>query len=158
MGKGSEELQRSSRGFNPTLSSLFRAAQRPFSLFLFFLFFLFLSAHIQTLWEKISLFSESSSFLLNRALEPGYLTACWSNRDPWSICRIRFLRQRVDVAKSLVLKSFLCNILSSCSAECLTFQHIHVADTQVRVTAGQKGTQVDTGVCVCGWRWCRRHA
>ena len=52
--------------------------------------------------------------------------------------------------KSLVLKSFLCNILSSCSAECLTSQHIHVADTQVRVTAGQKGTQVDTGMCLDG--------
>lgn len=50
--------------------------------------------------------------------------------------------------KSLVLKSFLCNILSSCSAECLTSQHTRVADTQVRAIAGQRGTQVDTGVCV----------
>ena len=59
--------------------------------------------------------------------------------------------------KSFMLDSLLCNIFSSCSAECLTSQHIHVADTEVRVIAGQKDTQVDIGMSVCGWRWCRRH-
>ena len=49
LGKHSEELQWSSRGFNPTLSSLFGTTQRPFSVFLFFLFCLLVSAHIQTL-------------------------------------------------------------------------------------------------------------